>query len=263
MIGKFIAVLGLQIPLPLLRFGLSFLSIVAAFLTGLGLIVAAAMTNDNLATKLLPFYPRYSLAMQGFAILQDIKYPALSGKDSNGKPQFTNIAVLSVDDPAWAVMLDFIRSETAIRKSERNQPAPPTTQIQSPAPANPPVETPPQPPAQSSMTPQMLPPIDFQRIKTIASFRADVMTAGSKPLVPPYNLVVLWPPPITRTVYEFLSFEEFRLDLRRMMLDEIQGLALWASVIAFACTLLINALRAVASSAEQRQLVRGAPPPLS
>ncbi len=256
MVRKLVAILGLQIPLPLLRFGLSVLSVTAAFLTGLGLIVAAAITNDNLAAKLLPYYPRYLRAMHGFDTLQDMKYPAMSGRDLSGKPQFIDVAVLSIDDPGWHVLLDFIQSEIAIRKSERNAPAPPSPRIQSQAPTEGPVEVSPQPSAQPPSPSQPLPPINFQRIKTIAAFRADVMSAGSKPLVPPYNLVVLWPPPIARTVYEFLSFEEFRLDLRRMILDEIQGLALWMSVVAFACTLLINALRAVASSAEQRQLVR-------
>jgi hypothetical protein len=254
MTRKLFATLGLQIPLPLLRFGLTVLSVFAALLTGLGLITAAAVRNDNLAAKILPFYPRYLLAMDGFHTLQDMKYPAQNGKDANGNPQFINVAVLSIDDPPWSVMLDFIQSETAVRKSERNEPAPQQSPLQSSAPAAAPVETPSQPSSQPQAPPQALPTINFGRIKTITAFRNDVMSAGPKPLVPPYNLVVLWPPTIPRRVYEFLSFEEFRLDLRRMILDEIQESVLWMSVVAFACTVLINTLRAVAASAEQRQL---------
>jgi hypothetical protein len=126
--------------------------------------------------------------------------------------------------------------------------------LQSPTPSAAPNEILPQSTAQPQATPQALPAINFGRIKTITAFRNDVMSAGSKPLVPPYNLVVLWPLSIPRRVYEFLSFEEFRLDLRRMIIDEVQESVLWISVIAFACTLLINVLRAVAASAEQRRL---------
>jgi hypothetical protein len=208
--------------------------------------------------------------MEGFRTLQDMKYSVPSARDQSGKVQTANVGVLSIDDPSWGVLLDFIKSDTAIVKSERNEPANLQTPIQAPPPVAPPTESPlastgqvpppieapkqaqPTPPVQ--LTTSLLQPINFQRIKTIISVRIDVLSAGSKPRVPPYNLVVLWPPPVGRRVYEFVSFEEFRLDLRHMMLEEMEELSLWISVIAFACGLPINALRMVVISAEQRSL---------
>jgi hypothetical protein len=57
------------------RILLSSASLLALFLTGVGLIMSAALKNDNLAEKLLSYDPRYLLAMDGFHILQDFKYP--------------------------------------------------------------------------------------------------------------------------------------------------------------------------------------------
>ena len=99
-----------------------------------------------------------------------------------------------------------------------------------------------------------LPPIDFDRIKTITSIETPVVSAGSKALSPPYHLIVLWPGNVARRVYEFLSFEEFRLDLRHMMLDEIEEMGLWLGGVAAIATILLNAFRALVASAERKQL---------
>lgn len=70
--------------------------------------------------------------------------------------------------------------------------------------------------------------IRWDRLKTITSVRLDVLSAGSKPLVPPYRVLVFSPIPappfmLSHHVYEFVSFDEFRLDVRRFLLDAEHG----------------------------------------
>lgn len=265
------ACLGLRVPLPLLRLGLSLLSIIAASLTGAGLLAAASLKNDRLADKILSIYPRYALASEGFQKLQNMDMPIREKDPATGKDRVTTVGVLSIDEPPWRTLLDFIRSETAIRKSERNEPVnlQPIMRPPPPSPSadkgTPEASTPPSQPAAASPTTGAQPaapivpqafPINFERIKTIISVRNDVATAGTKPLSPPFALVVLWPGMVAHRVYEFLSFEEFRLDLRRVILGEIEELALWISVLAFAFGLPIYVLRSLAAAAEQRELAR-------
>jgi hypothetical protein len=146
---------------------LSVLSLLAAFLTGGGLIMAAALKNENLADKVLSWNPRYALAMEGWHILQDFKYPLQKTPDTT-----QNVGVLKITDPSWRVILDFTRSETAIRKSERNQPSFPATPPETPATGL----TPP-------LTLGIIPPSSFDRAKTIVAIRLDVARAGDQPLV--------------------------------------------------------------------------------
>jgi hypothetical protein len=160
--------------------------------------------------------------------------------------------VLSIDDRAWGVLLDFIRSETAIRKSERNEPSNPHS-LPTPAPA----PSPPSTEGNSTSPSVSVPParpedapaeINFERIRAILCLKFSVASAGPKPLSPPYALVVIWPaPPAAHRVYEFLSFEEFRLDLRHMILQEMEGWSLWLAVVAFAFGLLVEGLRRIAT----------------
>jgi hypothetical protein len=266
-IGHFFAAIGLRPPLPLLRFVLSTLTIIAALLRFGGIVAALATKNDTVATKLLPYYPRYLLAADAMRTLQDMNLPIREGNVT------TMVAVVSIDEPNWGVLLDFIKSETATRKSERTEALiqQPQSQSPSPVPSTAPVEasptgpptgsTPsgPTTPSRAPATPAVVsitaPPINFDRIKTIIAIRnAGVISAGPKALVPPLNLLVLWPGNVPRRVYEFLSFEEFRLDFRHMILDEIGELGLWLSALAFVCGFVLNTLRALAASAEQREL---------
>lgn len=224
-----------------LRVALSALALTASFLTGAGLFLSAALKNNKTADFILSHYPRYSLAMKGFNALQDFKYPTAPPDPP------LNVGLVSIDDKEWGVLLDFIQSEVAIRKSERNEPSPLHSAA---APANPPTPSP---------TPSNtdLPNINFDRIKTIISMRMDVASVGAKPLAPPYRLIVFWPnPPSTpRRVYEFLSFAEFRLDLRHFILDEIEEWSLWMAVIAFAVSVPAEALRRIIATAEERKTV--------
>jgi hypothetical protein len=248
------------IPLPFLRIALSTLSFLTFSLTGIGLITAAALKTNNLATYLLAFNPRYTLAMNGLKALQDMRYSVPAGENDKHEKVFANVGVVSIDDPEWSVMLEFVRSETAIRKSERNEPA--TLQ----APPSPPTQpsSPPLPPASSNQpqppSPLQSPsPIDFERVKTIIAFpMTPVLSAGTKPLSPPYSLIVLWPGLTAHRVYEFLSFEEFRLDLRHMILDEMEEWSLWISAIAFGCGLPINVLRSLLAAATHQRMFTAA-----
>jgi hypothetical protein len=227
-----------QIGGPISRFGLPVLSLLAASLTGGGLILAASLKTDVLANKVLSLNPQYALAIQGHELLKKMEYPVQTGEN-----QTANLGVLTIDDPSWPIFLDFIKSDIAIRKSERNEPpgmeAP---RLQQTPPSGNGAE-----PANPSRPATPLPEINFDRIKTIVSIRVPTATAGTKPLAPPYRLMVLWPdepmPAVPRRVYEFLSFEEFRLDLRRMLLDRMEEWSLWIAVVAFAIGLPIDALR--------------------
>jgi hypothetical protein len=151
--------------------GLLVLSVVATALTGAGLLLAAALKNDNLADRLLAWNPNYALAMAGLHTLEDIKYPLKLTPDRT-----QNVSVLAVTDPAWPVLLAFTLSEAAVRKSERNRPP---LQIGAPAsPGNNP--TPASTPESSS-----IPRSSFDRAKTMFVVRLDVISAGDQPLAPP------------------------------------------------------------------------------
>lgn len=83
------------------------------------------------------------------------------------------------------MLLEFAKSEIAIRKSERNEPdATLVGRRDSPAADRPEA-------AQAPPTLSMR-PINFERLKTIIALRFDVVQAGSKPLVAPYRLIVFW-----------------------------------------------------------------------
>lgn len=273
MIWKVLSAVGLSLPLRLVRITLTIFSIIAAICTFLGIITGLATHNDVLAEKLLSIYPRYTLAMGAWNTFKDMKYPLAFGTASNKML----VGVELIDDPSWGVLLDFLKSDIAFRKSERSEAVMPP----SPARANP-IAPPSPPPLSSAMpsgttaksstpegsaattearpapTPQVavpLPPVDFGKIKTVTSFfNPNVPSAGPKALVPPYNLIVFWPGIIPRRIYEFLSFEEFRLDLRNMMIDEIVSDGVWLSLVAFACGIVLNALRALVSDEEKKRL---------
>jgi hypothetical protein len=130
-IGNLFAAVGLRPPLPVVRFVLSTLTVLAALCTFGGIIAALATKNDTLATKLLSVYPRYVLAMDAMQALQDMKFPIREGAAT------VNVGVVSIDEPSWNVLLDFVKSETAIRKSERTEALIPRPPAQPPQPTTP------------------------------------------------------------------------------------------------------------------------------
>jgi len=56
-------------------------------------------------------------------------------------------------------------------------------------------------------------------------------------------------------VDEFLSFNEFRLDLRRIIVDEMTGWSLWVTAGAFALTMLLDGLRRMNAPADRKRIV--------
>jgi hypothetical protein len=209
-----------------LRFTVTVLPVLAGFFTAFGILLSASTYEPRLAKHMLALCPRHRLAQEALALLENLQDMV---KDRNGKE--VRVSVLGIDHPSWGIMLDFVQSEIAIRKSERNEPAP--ASFSSPAGAGSPENSP----------PAELPPIDFDKIKTIVAAEFETPKAGSKPLTPPYRLLVFWPPTIARRVYEFLSFQEFALDLRQMLVLELRFGAIVASGIAFVTTVVLSLLR--------------------
>jgi len=94
-------------------------------------------------------------------------------------------------------------------------------------------------------------PIDYDLVKTVVCMNSPVLVvAGSESLGPRYKLVVPWNG--GEDVYDFLSFREFRLDMRRMILDELEETALWIAVVAFAFSVPLDALRRLTALAGQQ-----------
>lgn len=221
------------------RLVLPALYIAATSMAGLGLITSALLKTDGAADKLLAWNPRYSLAERGLHTLETFKYPLQTAPNA-----IEQVGVLAITDPSWDVIRDFMKSETAIRKSERNLPS-----YSPEAPVGTPPDTKPMAPPQHSTE------INFDRVKTVIALRVDLARAGDQPLAPPYRLIVVtppWRPGDFRTPYEFLSFAEFRLDLRHMILDEMEEWTLWLAVVSFGFGLLLEALRRIVSFAERK-----------
>lgn len=216
----------------LLRIIVFILSLVAPALTGVALLTAAGLKTDGLAGWLLTQNPRFRTAMSGLHKLEDFKYPLNYGL---GGPR--DVGVLKITDPSWDVMLDFVQSEIAIRKSIRNLPISPKKAGGQPANSS-----------TSVAGRELIPKKDFYLAKTLVALRFPVASAGDQPLAPPFRLylsVASHSPRgmVPREVYEFISFEEFRLDLRRMILNQMEEWSLWLAFIGFAATLLIGVIQ--------------------
>jgi len=220
--------------LVILRFVTNILPIVAAVATAAGLLLAAAVKNSSLTDYVLPWYPRYRLSQHALAELQDMKYSIQTGTEQQP------VSVLDIDDPAWPLLLKFVQSEIAIRKSERTEPGPVlfTPEV---APGSP-----------DKPQPVQLPDIDFNRVKAFFVMKFGVVAAGPKPISPPYRLMVLWPGTIPRRIYEFLSFKEFEFDLRQMLVRELEFGGVVASFCSFVTGLVLLLVRSVLRRLESR-----------
>lgn len=201
----------------------SLLRVIAPLMVVGGLLLMLCLKSDRFKNFVFPVYPRYKLAHAGITTLEDFRYTV---KEAEGKE--TKVGVLDIDHDSWEVMLDFLQSEIAFRKSERNEPS--AIEFISPDESS---------EAFKKDTSKSSLPINWNRIKTILAVRVGVIKAGSKPLSAPYRLVVIWPPPTTRRVYEFLSFQEFRLDMNKMLVNELEYYAILASLAAFIAGLLL------------------------
>jgi hypothetical protein len=222
--------------------------ILSIFLTGIGLLLQVALKTKSFTDWVLLRWPSYLLAIDGIGTLKDFK------NEISINNNIVNIGILNIDQASWKVILDFVQSDIAFRKSARGEE--PEYIVRTPPPPSPESSATPAPHlTQSSAKDQavLLPKINYERIKSIVSLRTSTnILVGDKAVVPPYRLAVLWPPNVTRIVYEFVSFEEFRLDLRRMIIDQLEGYAKWLSLGGFVCGLMLSVLRWVIRRRETR-----------
>ena len=202
-----------------------------------GLILAACLKIETTASRILPYYPRYDLALEGINILEDspqvIKKEDEIIKDGNNDREIMATA-LSIDHPSWTVMLDFLKSDIAFRKSDRNQTIEETLSIENHSDAN-----------ENDTNKKRLTKINYDRIKTIIVLRVrDVPKIGNKPLTEPFRAVVIEPSQMEmRRVYDFSSFEEFRLDLKEMLVGELEFYSLVFAIVAILCKLPLYFIR--------------------
>lgn len=146
----------------LLRAALTGLSVMAVCLTAIGLLAAAAVKSEPFDEMLLSYYPRYAAAIDDVRTLQEFKNSAREADKD------VPVGVVSITDPAWPVLLAFIQSEVAIRKSARSEPpGPPATGSApatapadqgKPAPSGPPAGTASAPPTPSPPGSRPIPP---------------------------------------------------------------------------------------------------------
>jgi len=202
-----------------------------------GLMLAACLKIEGVASRTLSLYPRYSLALDGIKILEDNPQAMKKGNEiikSADNDQEIMVTVLGIDNPSWSVMLDFIKSEIAFRKSDRNQTIEETLSREEQSDAN-----------ENATHKKALTKINYDRIKTIIVVRVrDVIKVGGKPITEPYRAVVFEPSQKKfRRVYDFLSFEEFKLDLKKMLVGELEFYSIVFAIIAVLCNIPLYYIR--------------------
>lgn len=221
----------------LINGAISIFAIFSVIIVLFGLILAACLKIERVSSKILPLYPRYNLAMEAIKILQDDPQPIKRGNDlikHKDSDQAVMATVLSIDHPSWPVILDFIKSEIAFRKSDRNEPVEEDLSTKG------------QPSDNSSTAHKIvLPEINYDRIKTIFIIRVkDVLRSGTKPLTAPYRAIVFEPSqPKYRRVYDFLSFEEFKLDIKKMLVGELEFYSIILAIIAVLCNIALRFIK--------------------
>ena len=230
---------------------ISGLTILTYALTLCGLILTAGLKLDSVSSEILPHYPRYKSAMKAIEILADDPQPLTKDGElftaKDGKPILAT--VLGIDNPSWPVMLDFMKSEIAIRKSDINDPVKEKVN-----PVEPPQDN------QNATNEVMLPEIDYDRIKAIFVIRVkDVIKAGNKPLTEPYRVFTTVPPSTTakwRRIYDFISFEEFRLDIKKMLVGELEFYSIILAIVAVLSAIFLHVIkRAFRSNLKKNDLV--------
>ncbi len=199
------------------------LCLVIAALLGVSL---GTVIQSPLRDRVLPFYPRGAHALEALSSFKKLDEQIMV----DNKPRA--VSVLKIDDPSWRVIFDFIQSEIAIQKSSRDDRLLTRTDTSPESGSDPGNQQPPPPTATpgAEATPggikqdtprERLSPISFNRVKTITCIHLTPLRAGRTPLTPEYALLVWSPPNIARSVYEFLSFDEFRNDLGGMVVGEL------------------------------------------
>jgi hypothetical protein len=137
--------------------------------------------------------------------------------------------VLSIDNPCWPVMFDFMRSEIAFRKSDRNYKLN-DKQNDNEQSAN--------------ETTTEIDEINWGRIKTIfVIYLSNVAKVGNKPLSEPFRAIVFWPGLKAHNVYGFLSFEEFRLDIKKMLTEELEYYSYFLALVGAIGTIFLPLIK--------------------
>ena len=230
---------------------ISGLTILTYALTLCGLILTAGLKLDSVSSNILPYYPRYKSAMKAITILADVPQPIMRDGEilskDGGEPTLTT--VLGIDHPSWPVMLDFMKSEIAIRKSDINDQVNKNVDPVEKSSDN-----------QSTTNEVVLPEINYDRIKTIFVIRVrDVLKVGNKPLTEPYRVFTTVPPSTTmkwRRIYDFLSFEEFNLDMKKMLVGELEFYSIILAIVAVLGAMLLHVIkRAFRSNLKKNDLV--------
>ena len=219
---------------------ISGLTISTYALTLCGLILTAGLKLDSVSSNILPYYPRYKSAMKAITILEDDPQPITKdGKifsEEGDEPTSTLATVLGIEHPSWPVMLDFMKSEIAIRKSDINDQVNKNVD---------PVEN--SLDNQSTTNEVVLPEINYDRIKTIFVLRVKgVLKVGNKPLTEQYRVFTTVPPSTTvklRRIYDFLSFEEFKLDMKKMLIGELEFYSIILAIVAVLGAILLHVIK--------------------
>jgi hypothetical protein len=213
------------------------LTVLTTVIVLFGLILAACLKIERVASRILPLYPRYGLALEGIKVFegnpQVIKNENEIIKDEDTDREVM-ATLLDIDHPSWSVMLDFIKSEIAFLKSDRNQTIEETVSIEDQSDDN-----------ENATNKKTLTKINYDRIKTIFVVRArNVPTIGGKSITAPYSVQVIDPSQKrNRKVYEFLSFEEFKLDLKKMLVGELEFYSIVSAIIAVLCNIALYFIR--------------------
>lgn len=209
------------------------LAVLAIVVALFGLMLAACLKIEGVSSRILPLFPRYNLALEGIKIFEDDPQPIKRGNEifkGKNSDQEIMATALGIDHPSWPVILDFIKSEIAFRKSDRNLPLEETLSTEGQSADN-----------QNATHKSALAEINYDRIKTIFVVRVrNVLKAGGKPLTEPYRAVVFEPSQKKfRRVYDFLSFEEFKLDLKKMLVGELEFYSIILAIIAVLCNIAL------------------------
>ncbi len=213
------------------------LSVLSTVIVLFGLMLSACLKIEWVASKALSLYPRYSLALEGINNFEDNPQVVKKGSEimkGDGTDQGIMATVLSIDHPSWSVMLDFIKSEIAFRKSDRNQTIEETFSREDQSDVN-----------ENATNKKTLTKINYDRIKTIIVIRVTgVIKAGGKPITAQYRALVFEPSHKgSRLVYDFLSFEEFKFDIKKMLVGELEFYSIVSAIIAVLCKIALYFIR--------------------
>jgi len=213
------------------------LTVLAIVIVLFGLMLAACLKIEWVASRTLSLYPRYSLALEGIKIFEDNPQVVKKGNEimkGEGTDQGIMATVLSIDHPSWSVMLDFIKSEIAFRKSDRNQTIEESLSRENHSDAN-----------ENATNKKTLTKINYDRIKTMIVIRVTgVIKAGGKPITAQYRVLVFDPSQKgSRLVYDFLSFEEFKFDIKKMLVGELEFYSIVSAIIAVLCDIALYFIR--------------------